>query len=1192
MSNAPQCPSTAGHEPANPGSAITGRAYWSSLDELSQTPEFREFAEREFPAFASEMLGSNRRTFLKLMGASIALAGAAASVPGCRRPDHRILAYSKDPEHVIPGRPLYIASAMHLPGGGCEGLLVETHTGRPTKIEGNPLHPINMGATSVAAQASVLNLYDPDRVPGVTRRGDGLDEHGRPVRVPSSWEEFDQYVAGSFRRFDANNSNGSGLFFLVSKASSPARDAMRSRVLARWPQASWLPYEAVDDESGRDGSAIAFGAPQSRRYALDKARVIVALGADILGEDGTIPDTRGFAVGRRVDEQSRLSMNRLYSIESDLTLTGAAADHRLRAKPSEVERLALRLCAETLRRMNAGGQLASNADRKGEGELYDGDAHRNELAGEWVAEAAKDLAAAHGACVIIGGPCLSAPTRALIDATNEALGANGKTVFLSEMLGDERESSLRSITRLAEAIRSRQVGSLVVLGANPVYDAPADLGFAGLFASVPITIVCNESENETSLHAVWSCNRAHALESWGDARADDGTLTVIQPMTRPLFEGRSDLEFLAHVTGGEVTDGYELVKATWTAGPLASAANPEKAWKRALHDGVFFPSRSAAAPPRVNAGAVTQELSSWSPSPTAELEVVFKPCAKVFDGRGANNGWLLELPDPITKITWDNPALISPTTAKALGIRDLQKGLKEHSGQKVTLKVGGRSVEMPVWISPGVADGTVVLTLGYGRTHAGRIGDGVGFDVYPLRATDTMRRGVAELTPAGGSVEIACVQDHWSLEGRTYYREADFGMYEQRHGEVQHVQDAYGRKKDLNFAQRLGEESHTPTNETIYQENQRHSYTTGPQWGMAIDMNACTGCAACTIACQAENNIPVVGKSQVLNGREMHWIRVDRYYADRPFTGAEHGGADSRGMGDVDVAIQPVTCMQCENAPCETVCPVNATSHGPAGTNDMVYNRCIGTRYCANNCPYKVRRFNFFDYATKRLNGDYAGKEILGGVVKEGHLIPPRLREHIEHGSGAIQIMQYNPDVTVRSRGVMEKCTYCIQRVNWARTEAKLEGVWGGAPDKPAMPDGYVKTACQQVCAANAIVFGDTLDPNSAVAKAKKSARNYGMLDYLNVLPRTTYGIRLRNPNPAITRPAVLDPFEHHGGGHDAGGASHEATRDEGHVMSLPMFGDNQGKDHAGARASGSAELFHRIETGIESMITSAGGLA
>ncbi len=1196
MTNAYQCPSSEGNEPERTEGNTTGRKYWSSLDELAQTKEFQDFAQREFPAFASEMLGSSRRTFLKLMGASIALAGAAGTVTGCRRPDHRILAYSKDPEHVIPGRPLYIASAMPLPGGGCEGVLVETHTGRPTKIEGNPLHPINQGATSVRAQASVLNLYDPDRVPGVTRKSETINEEdGFPERIESSWEEFDQYSTRAIGRYDANHLNGAGLFFLVNKASSPTRDALRSQILARWPQASWLPYEAVDDESGRDGSQIAYGAPQSRTFNLDKAKVIVTLGADILGIDGSIADTRGFAAGRRVDEQDHLSMNRLYAIESDMTLTGAAADHRLRAKPSEVERLTLRLCAETLRQAGAGDQLASAADRKAEGDLYGGDAHRNELALEWITESAKDLVAAHGDAVIIGGPGLSAHARAIIDATNNAIGAVGNTVTLTEMTGDERESSLRSITRLAAAIQAGEVSTLIVIGANPVYDAPADLGFAALFNQVPVTIALNENDNETSVQSSWACNRAHYLEGWSDARSADGTMTVIQPMIEPLFDGRSDIEFLGKLslprTERETPiDGYELVRSTWLEGPLASASDFEKAWSRALHDGVIA-SAAATANPRINLGAIVQECNASTASPSADLEVVFRPCAKVFDGSGANNGWLQELPDPMSKITWDNPALISPTTAHDLGIRDLQKGLKAHSGQVVSITIDGRTAEVPVWISPGVADGTIVLTLGYGRTRAGRIGDNVGFDVYPLRATDTMRSAAATLATTNGSHEIACVQDHWSLEGRTYYREADLAVYEERHEEVIEDEDAYGRHRKLNFAKRLGEETHVPTNETIFEPGQRHHYDKGPQWGMAIDMNSCTGCAACTIACQAENNIPVVGKSQVLNGREMHWIRVDRYYADKPFTGAEHGGAGSTGMGDVDVAIQPVPCMHCENAPCESVCPVNATSHGPSGTNDMAYNRCIGTRYCGNNCPYKVRRFNFFDYATKRLNGDYVGKEVLGGIVKEGHLIPPRLREKVEEDAGAIQVMQFNPDVTVRSRGVMEKCTYCIQRVNWARTEAKLDGVWGEDENEPAMPDGYVKTACQQVCAANAIVFGDILDPNSAVSKAKAGARDYGMLEYLNVIPRTTHQIRLRNPNPAITRHAVHDPFEHHGGGHDDGhsGGSHEPEpHDEGHVMSLPLFGENP----TGAIAGKPVELIQRIETGIETMITSVGGSA
>ncbi len=1144
MSKAKQCPSSVGKQPAEKPqrtpdrSHATGRQLWRSLDELADTGEFREFLQREFPAFASELSDPSRRNFLRVMGASLALAGAA-TLPGCRRPEHHIMPYGRQPEDVIPGTPLYYATAMPLPGGGAEGLLVESHVGRPTKLEGNPLHPVNQGRSSAWAQASVLNLYDPDRLKRPTKMGEG-------ERVDSSWREFESFVGPHFAQFDQNR--GAGLVFLVEKTSSPSRDRMRDQIMQRWPQAQWLPYEAIDNEAAREGASIAFGSPMTAQYDLAKAKVIVSIDDDFLGGEGaTLPNSRGFAAGRRVTSThgDGSEMSRIYAIESTMTLVGGSSDHRLRLKPSGVQSYVVALGKAIIERVGGAGYgpvTRAMSDRQDDTALAG-------LDHEWIDAVADDLLAHRGECVVTVGPTQPAAVHAIVHAMNTALGANGATVRMQPIGEDCAASSVASIQRLAQLINSGRIDTLVVLGANPVYNAPAELGLHQLWSRIPTSITLNVDDDETGAMSTWQLNGAHYLESWGDVTAQDGTLSVVQPMIAPLFEGRSSIEFLSLLLGNDHPDGFEIVRATWRASApgmqsLADSAF-EKRWNRALHNGFLEGTTSSGTSPNLNSGAVAQAITSLTPASSSGIEVIFMQDRTIGDGRWANNGWMQELPDPITKVAWDNPALMSAGLAKELGVVD---------GDIIEISVGGRSMQIPVFREPGMAPGTVTLTLGGGRERAGLLGTGIGFNTYLLRTTGAMRYATgATVTKIGGGHHVPCVQNHWAMEGRAILREFDVQAWRAEGDTVIDGKDSYGNPRDLKFAERVGALAHTPEVKSMYKDP--HPYTTSPQWGMSIDLSTCSGCGACTVACQAENNIPVVGKYEVLKGREMHWIRVDRYFAsDDPAhpdkfsldfgdAGPYTGG---RSSDDVEMVVQPVACVHCEAAPCETVCPVNATVHGPEGTNNMAYNRCIGTRYCLNNCPYKVRRFNFFDYATKRLNGSYVGEELLGGVVKNSQLIPPRLREKIGEGDGQVQTMQYNPDVTVRERGVMEKCTYCIQRINASRVETKLLGL-------DNIPDGFFQVACQQACPTESIVFGDIEDPLSKVRALRDDARSYLLLGYLNTRPRTTYMARLRNPNPRLREP-ILDPFEHHGADHGDDGHAEPASHDEGHVMSLPIL--------------------------------------
>ena len=1163
MSIIDQCPSTRGElEPSKNTPPPAAGQTWRSLEDYAGTAEFREFVEREFPPGASELSENSRRAFLKVMGAGLALAGAA-TIPGCRRPERQIMTYSNQvPEEIIPGRPLYYATSLCIPGGGAEGVLVETHTGRPTHIEGNPLHPVNRGKTSAWSKSVVLDLYDPDRLKYPTFRN--------PARgaLAATWDDFKLWAADHFAGFDATG--GQGLAFIADAKSSPTRDAMRQAVLARWPRAEWVSWNPYAPRGSAEGTRAAMGRPMRVHHRLAKAQRVLSLDADFMGDGPeALICARDFAATRLVHHAGE-PMSRLYVAESRPTGTGSMADHRMRMGPWAIAALAAEVGRRVLAR--GGGDAAALARSMPEPPA--------ELA--HAAAIADDLLEHGAGSVVIAGPSQPPEVHALVCAINAALGSAGSLVLYSPMTDAEATDPAAAMGALAP--RLGQMDTVVCLGANPVYDAPAAWGVAEAFARVPNTVTLSVGPTETAAISRWSLNAAHALESWGDAEAYDGTISPVQPMIAPLYEpAMSEIELLAFLAGPDHggsanPDGYELVTATWARrlGGGVEAPAFQKAWRRALHDGIL--AGSARTPERgsVRWGGVREAVSAVrTGQPAAEgLEVVFHT-GRVGDGRSANNAWLQELPETGSAVVWDNPVWLSPNTARELGLLppgaegdDVNPYTKAQLPQArlATLAVGGLEMEVAVWAVPGMPDGVIAAKVGYGRTVAGLVGNDVGHNTYLVKPAGAVTASGATLRATGKTQTIASTQNHWSLEDRTtIVRAMDKRWWDEHaaHAPVSKPDHVYGTNytgHKLNVAEQLGELSHTPEVVSIYENPQNESrvdaapgspFSKGPQWGMTIDLNACDGCGVCTIACQSENNIPVVGKTEVAKGREMAWIRVDRY-----FTGD---------LNDPDqMLMQPVACVHCENAPCETVCPVNATVHGPEGTNNMAYNRCIGTRYCANNCPYKVRRFNFFDWAQTKFRGGLDASYVSQGVrqqFEEGpgsdrsfnqNFIPPRLREKLDE----ISKMQQNPDVTVRGRGVMEKCTYCIQRVNAARQEVKVNGMWDDPDQAVPIPDGFFQVACQQACPTDAIIFGDILDPGSRVSATRASQRSYAILGYLATRPRTSHLMRIRNPNPAISVYDAHDPLHHgHGGGthgdehHDDHHDDHAPAGDGGHAF-------------------------------------------
>lgn len=1081
--------------PAPSERELTGPKYWRSLDELAATPGFKAQVEREFPADASNLNGVDRRQFFKLMAASFALGGVGLAA-GCRRPEKHILPYGKSVEEVIPGLPLYFASAMPTRKGAVP-ILAETHQGRPTKIEGNPTYAPYGGATNAFVQASVLDLYDPDRATVSTVKG---------TAVSAAAVQDLLAKIGS----DAAITDGAGLAFLAGQSSSPTRAALVAGIKKKFPKAVWAEYEAAQDEASASAAQAAFGQSVKPVYQFSKAKRIVAIDADFFGSEAhSLYYTREFTKGRKVVKKDD-PMNRLYSIESGFSLVGSMADHRLRLASSHM----LAFTAALAGKVSGDATFAPLSQGL---EFKDQD--------KWLDACAADLLAHKGECVIVAGSHLPAQVHAIVYAMNVVLGNVGKTLDFVEVPA----STAASISTLAAAIKGGSVKTLVILGGNPAYDAPADLGFAELIKSVPEVVRYGYYVDETSAVSGTHLHAAHYLESWGDARTADGTIVPVQPMILPLFNGLTEIEVLARISGETVTDPYTQVYNTITG--LIGGGNADHVFRQFLHDGVLAGTAYKKAAVRFNATGLAP-LFALAPSFTAlsadNLEVRFTFDAKVDDGRFANNGWLQECPDPITKISWDNAILVSPKLAKHLGIDPagslLQVARKENANYKqgkeqafvgeVTLN--GVTVSGPIHIQPGLSNYTIVLPLGYGRTVSGRVGKGVGHNFYPLRSSTGMAFATGATIKVTSTVyALANTQEHWSMEGREIVREENYKEdgstdlgFVHKFGTESHAPSNYGEENSLVELAKLTPEQRaerkallavtTPRGESLYDHP---DFTGTHQWGMSIDLNTCIGCNACIIACQAENNIPIVGKDQVLRGREMHWIRLDRYYSDGNIEGAAFGGEGNKVIPeDPQVSLQPIACQHCELAPCEIVCPVNATVHDEEGLNTMAYNRCIGTRYCANNCPYKVRRFNFFDWNKRALDELY-----MGPLGKSGM---PELVKMVK-----------NPDVTVRMRGVMEKCTYCVQRIQQAKIKQKVKA---GASANVEIPDGTIKTACQQVCPVDGVSFGNVKDPHSAVSKAKALEQDYALLGYLNIRPRTTYLGKLRNPNPAMPDYAAL----------------------------------------------------------------------
>jgi molybdopterin-containing oxidoreductase family iron-sulfur binding subunit len=957
-----------------------GREYWRSLNELAHREDFEELVRQEFPRQASLLGDLSRRDFLKFLGASLALAGVTACTP---QSPAKILPYVKPPEQLIPGKSMYFASTMVQDGYG-KGVLVETTMGRPIKIEGNPNHPDSLGATDIFMQASVLELYDPDRLQQLTQGG-----------ATKTWADFTAAAGGL--------AQAGGMRLLTSPVTSPSLAAQIQAFVDDHPQVVWHQFSPVGRANTLAGAQLAYGQPLERVLNLANASVILALDCDFLfSEPGHLRYAREFAAHHQPDAQG--GMSRLYAVEGSLSLTGMNSDHHLAIKPSQVEAFARALAAK----LGVAGVTAPTGEVPGQ---------------EWLDPLAADLRQAGAGALVVAGERQPAVVHALAYAINEAVGAVGSTLTLIPAVEAAPVDPNASLRQLTDDLNAGQVQTVVILGGNPVYTAPADLNFAAALQKAQNRIYLGYYPDETAALATWVIPAAHDLEHWGDARAYDGATSVVQPVIEPLFGGKAASEVLAALSGQADAKSYDLVRAYWQT--QLTEGDFDRNWRAALSKGML--------PNTMVQAAVLPTLTDpagWpaGPAPAEGLEMVFEPDNTVWDGRFSNISWLQELPKSLSKLTWDNAVLLSPTTAERLGVQ---------SNDVVTLALDGRTLEAAAFVQPGQPNDVATLSLGYGRKAGGSLASGPGFNAYALRTSAApWFSGGLQVTPAGRTYDLVTTQEHWTMEDRELVREATLEEY-QAHP---------------NFAQEEeGEQA------SLYPAHEYPTYA----WGMAINLSACIGCNACTIACQAENNIPTVGKQQVKANREMHWIRVDRYYRG-PVTKPQF-------------AFQPVPCMHCENAPCEPVCPVEATSHSAEGINEMTYNRCVGTRYCSNNCPYKVRRFNFFKYA--------------------------------EDTSPILKALR-NPDVSVRSRGVMEKCTFCVQRVNEVRITAEAEN--------RQIRDGEVVTACQQACPASAIVFGDINNPDSAVRKAKDSARNYALLGELGTRPRTTYLAKVRNPNPSI----------------------------------------------------------------------------
>ncbi len=1054
--------------------ADAGRRWWRSLQELAGSEESRRFLEAEFPAEAppdpagpgddgaapgAAGDGFSRRRFLQLMSASLALAGAA----GCRWPRETIVPFAQRPAGFVPGATSRYATSRQI-GGLAAGLLATSFDGRPIKVDGNPAHPFSLGGSDPLAQALVLQLYDPDRSRGPARRAGG--QSARPT-----WDDFAAFAREHFGALRGDG--GRGLAILSEAVGSPGVRGLRRELLEAFPQARWYEWEPLSWDSERVGTALVFGRVLRPVPRLEEARVVVSLDCDLLADHpAALRSARRFAEGRRPDPGT---MNRLYCFESTPTVTGAAADHRFPTPAREIQVAAAALAAELYLVQGLRPPLGADGLREALRPFAD-----HALRPAAVPAIARDLTRAREQALLVAGRAQDPWVHAVCHLVNHSLRATGNTVDYVPEEGPERRSHHWAIGDLAARLRAGEVRTLLLLGGNPVYDAPADLDFAAALAQAPVSIHLSLYRDETSRACTWHLPRAHPLESWGDATAPDGSLCARQPLIEPLHGGRTAAELLDLVLRERPRSGHEIARdafhrLTGGDGPApAEDADFERRWRGYLRDGWLPGSAPEPVRPQVQPLRLIETLRDHGRRALRELEerdlgedrveLVFTRDDKVLDGRFANSAWLQELPAPLTKLTWDNALLLGPATAARLGLAHQDVARIEYEG---------RRLEAPVFVLPGQAEGSASLAVGYGRRAAGRVGDGIGVDAYALLTSEAPFGGrLARVTPAGRRHDLASTQDHFQIDARgreeterralALVREADLQTY----------------REHPDFAAHAG-----PHHPPLVSPWVTPDYTTGHRWGMAVDLSRCTGCSACVVACQAENNVPVVGKERVLEGREMQWLRIDRYFTGDP----ERPRA----------LHQPMACVHCEMAPCEGVCPVAATVHSSDGLNLMVYNRCIGTRYCSNNCPYKVRRFNFFNYA-----GDFT----------------------------PLQEMGKNPQVTVRSRGVMEKCTYCVQRIQGATIRARRE--------RRPLRDGEIVPACAEACPAGAIVFGDLNDPASRVAALQADRRAYFALAELNVKPRTAYLARIANPNPelAAARPGAGGHGESAAGG---GGAGH-----------------------------------------------------
>jgi molybdopterin-containing oxidoreductase family iron-sulfur binding subunit len=1040
-----------------PGSAnpLKGKRLWRSLDELASTPAFQQMLHREFPHAASEWNdGASRRNFLKMMSASLALAGLSACT--LRKTPEKIVPYVEAPEEVIPGRPLFFASTMPWCGYG-KGVVVESHEGRPTKIEGNVDHPASLGGSDIWMQASVLEMYDPDRSQ-VVMHGDSI----------SSWGNFQTLLADTLAAKKSDNSKGSGLRFLTGAVTSPTIARQMKAILTEMPNAKWHQYEAIGRQNARAGAIAAFGEDVETLYRFDRADVVVALDSNFLIEHpGSIPYARQFIDRRRLRGSKQVqtpfadaSLSRLYVAETSISLTGAQADHRLAIKSGEIEALAREIAAVL------SGATASGPNAK------------------WATAVAKDLKTSTGRSLVVVGESQPPAVHALAHSINSTLGNVGKTVNYIDPVEVTGPGGAATLDELVEDINTGLVDVLVIIGTNPTFSAPRNLGLAeGLnektesnrsadyttknpLSKVPLVIhhgLYNRLADETANFAHWHIPASHYLESWGDLRAFDGTASIVQPLIYPLYTTKSEIELLAYFAGESDTASIDLVRKTWSK-------LSDDDWQRALEKGVIpntaFATKSMS--PRSSLEAMYKTGAGAGSAGKGLLEIVFKPDPSLLDGRFANNGWLQEVPKPVSLLTWDNVAMMSVNTARRLNVSqdDAGKGLQVPL---VNLTVNRQTLAIPAMIMPGHADDSITVYLGFGRTRCGRIGNGVGCDSQRLRASSNTWFAsdlAIEVQQDGSTYSIATSQSHHLID----LPAADAGKLDSvfledrdlvQNFTISEVKAARPSKRKIEKKLSLPihkEKSEEEENETLLPA-WKYEYN---KWGMVIDNQACIGCNACVVACQSENNIPLVGKEQVLKGREMHWLRIDTYFL----------GEDA---SSPEVYMQPIPCMQCENAPCELVCPVEATTTSSEGINEQTYNRCVGTRYCSNNCPYKVRRFNFLYYS------DYETPQYM---------------------------LQKNPNVTVRARGIMEKCNYCVQRVNNSRIEAKKQ-------DRPINP-GDVVTACAQACPTHAITFGNLNDGRWEVTQLQDEPLRFTLLDELNTLPRTSYLARVRNPNPEL----------------------------------------------------------------------------